>query len=156
MQLTLESIQLDAGMQNASGTALMAIGGNPVRIQFTGTIKVLGDAPTQAEPEAPAAVEKANRPYKPREAKAKPTTPPADREPTWNDCILQALEGGNLTTSELLDHVMWIRNTPIHTIEERRVQMMRLQAAMTKLKQTKQVVRVLENNLDKWKAAAAR
>jgi hypothetical protein len=45
---------------------------------------------------------------------------------------------------------------PIHTIEERRVQMMRLQAAMTKLKQTKQVVRVLENNLDKWKAAAAR
>jgi hypothetical protein len=152
MNLTIESIHLDAGMRNAQGIATAVIGDKPVRLSFSGSITFLPDLPAEPSP----AVVELPKPSKAKKGrKKKPVeTPQTSKSMGWNEAILQALAGGNLTTSELLDHCIRLRGLKVHGPQDRKAEATRLSVAAATAKKAGQVERVEENGIDKWRATS--
>lgn len=152
MNITIETIQFDAGMKNTTATVSLAIGDKPVRLAFAGSVTILPDlpAPPLIEPEAALAAPKVRKQGKKPKKPAKVTD--TEIYLTWNQAILKALEGGNLTTNELLDHVMRIRGVKAPSPPERKLEMGRLSVAVQACKKQGLVERVEENGLDKWRS----
>lgn len=152
MNLTIESIHLDAGMRNAQGIVSVLIGDTPVRLSFSGSVSILDEPETRPAPVEPV------EPFKPVKAKKGRKKKPVQIAQTpkaigWNEAILQALEGGNLTTNELLDHCIRIRGLQVHSPGDRKAELSRLSVAAATAKKAGLVERVEENGLDKWRAA---
>lgn len=149
MNVIVESITLEGGMQNASGVVLLSLGPNiaPTRMAFAGTLTVIDGQTTPVPAPAPATLE-------PKAKRKAPAKKSAEEEGgmKWTDSILQALGDTSLTTSELFEHCMRIRGVQIRNPEDRKKQMVRMQAAMTECKRRGLLLRTLDNQLDKWKA----
>lgn len=155
MNVIVESITLEGGMQNAKGVVLFSLGPNltPTRMAFTGTLTVMpgpSPQPTIQAPTPPKPEPRVKRPQ-PQTKKA----PTAEAGMKWTDSILQSLGENSLTSSELFEHCMRIRGVQIRTVGEKKVQMVRMQAAMTECKRRGLILRTVENQIDKWKANAA-
>jgi hypothetical protein len=151
MNLTIESIHLDAGMRNAQGIVSVLIGDKPVRLSFSGSVAIL------YEPEFRPPLVEIAEPFKPARAKKGRKKKPVEIAQTpkamgWNEAILQALEGGNLTTNELLDHCIRIRGLKVHSPGDRKAELSRLSVAAATAKKAGLIERVEENGLDKWRA----
>lgn len=151
MNITLQSIQLDAGMQNASGVVTIELAGAPVEVAFKGAALTILRSQSETgyvQLIAPAPAPKPKKPAKAKSAKASE----ADNQMSWTEAILQALAGGNLTSNELLDHVMRLRGVAVRAPADRKLEMSRLSVAASTVKKQGLIERVEENGIDKWRA----
>ncbi len=150
MTLNLKSINFDAGMKHASGIIAIELAGAPVDLEFNGTLTILGGAPVAA-----AAPPIAATPIQPKNARKQPKQPTSSAKPaggmTWPQAIIAALQGGNLTKNELLDHTMRLRGVVIKDSSYRKAEMQRLIVATSTAKKEGLIERIEENGIDKWK-----